>query len=248
MSRKLTTKELIDKAQQVHGNRYDYSKVNYYNSHTKVTIICPEHGEFEQTPNNHLNGCGCPKCGLNIIKNNRKPLQLKFINNANIIHNNKYDYSKVIYEGSKIKISIICPEHGEFKQSPNSHLKGNGCPKCSGNYIDQNYFIQKVQQVHGDRYNYSKINYINGKTKVIIICPEHGEFEQTPNTHLRGNGCPKCAGMGFNWLSYNDAKKIIQQYNIKTQQEYYKWWNKNKKWCQKKGLPKYPHIFYRKNK
>lgn len=117
----------------------------------------------------------------------------EFIREAQSIHHNKYDYSKVEYVNNKTKVCIICPEHGEFSQTPSDHLNGKGCPQCAGNVrCDKDTFIEKAKRIHNDRYDYSKVEYVNAHTKVCIICPEHGEFWQTPNNHLNGNGCPLC--------------------------------------------------------
>ena len=117
----------------------------------------------------------------------------EFIGEAQLIHHNKYDYSKVEYANNKTKVCIICPEHGEFWQTPSDHLNGKGCPQCAGNIrCDKDTFIEKAKHTHNDRYDYSKVEYVNAHTKVCIICPEHGEFWQTPNNHLNGNGCPLC--------------------------------------------------------
>ena len=117
----------------------------------------------------------------------------EFIREAQSIHHNRYDYSKVEYANNKTKVCIICPEHGEFWQTPSDHLNGKGCPQCAGNVrCDKDTFIEKAKRIHNDRYDYSKVEYVNAHTKVCIICPEHGEFWQTPNNHLNGNGCPLC--------------------------------------------------------
>ena len=122
-------------------------------------------------------------------KNNKQ----KFIELANKLHNNKYGYSEVEYNGCKNKVKIICPEHGIFEMTPDCHINGkNGCPKCSGKVFCNEDAIYKFKKIHGDKYDYSKVEYINAYTKVTIICPEHGEFKQTPHNHLNGNGCPKC--------------------------------------------------------
>jgi hypothetical protein len=190
---KSTTEEFIKRAKKVHGNKYDYSKVDYLKAHSKVCIICPEHGKFWQTPNSHLKGSGCPKCGKTI----KLSLQ-EFIERAKKVHNNKYDYSKVNYENAHTKVCIICPEHGEFWQLPYVHLQGHGCPKCKIQMFSNKYrltleeFIKKANKCHNNFYDYSKVNYKNAKEKVCIICPEHGEFWQLPNNHLFGNGCPEC--------------------------------------------------------
>ena len=108
-------------------------------------------------------------------------------------HGSKYDYSKVNYINANTKVCIVCPIHGEFWQKPGMHLLGNGCPKCNKSCkIDTNTFIERARQIHGNKYNYSKVEYTNNKTKVCIICPIHGEFWQKPNDHLSGHGCHKC--------------------------------------------------------
>ena len=114
MSKKLTTEEFIEKARKIHNDKYDYSKVNYKRSSEKVCIICPKHGEFWQRPNEHLSGYGCRKCAIEVIKKKEMKTKDDFIKKATKIHKNKYDYSKVVYNGSFVKVCIICPEHGEF--------------------------------------------------------------------------------------------------------------------------------------
>ena len=127
----LTTESFIEKAKKVHGEKYDYSKVEYKNSETKVCIICPEHGEFWQTPHSHLNGTGCHRCAIEKVNEKQKLTTESFIEKAKKVHGNKYDYSKVKYASSQTKVCIICPEHGEFWQTPNVHLSGSGCPSCN---------------------------------------------------------------------------------------------------------------------
>ena len=189
-----TKDDFIRLARKVHGDKYDYSKVEYKNNKTDVCIICPIHGEFYQTPNSHyLKGRGCPICG-----GTKKSTKEDFIIKAKQVHGDKYDYSKVVYVNNQIKVCIICPEHGEFYQAPKNHLNGQGCPKCSGNKkLTKDDFIKKANEIHGYKYDYSKVEYINSQIKVCIICPEHGEFYQAPKNHLNGQGCPICAH-GFN--------------------------------------------------
>ena len=193
-----TTEIFIEHAKKVHGDKYDYSKVEYVNNHTKVCIICPFHGEFWQTPMKHLIGRGCHKCGLIKKAKSRTSNKEEFIKKARDIHGDKYDYSKVEYVNSSTKVCIICPIHGEFWQTPNQHLMNHGCSKCQYDYIGElfrkktNKFIEEARQIHGDKYDYSKVVYKNDKTKVCIICPKHGEFWQTPGMHIQGQGCPTC--------------------------------------------------------
>lgn len=209
MAKKLTTEDFIERAKKVHGNKYDYSKVEYVSSQKKVCIICPEHGEFWQIPNSHLLGFGCAKCAKKKLGETFKKTTEQFVEEANIVHNGKYDYSKTDYKGKDAKVCIICPEHGEFWQTPHNHLNGAGCPKCKyKNFSEKRKdttesFIEKAKLVHGDKYDYSKVNYVDSHTKVCIICPEHGEFWQKPNNHIHGWGCAKCSGM---------AKKTTEQF------------------------------------
>lgn len=193
MSKRKTTKEFVEQAQKVHGERYDYSKTEYIDAFTNVCIICPVHGEFWQTPDNHLHKKGCPKCcGKNKTTED-------FIAQAKKVHGDKYDYSKAIYKGSATKLCIICPEHGEFWQTPDSHLIGRGCNMCGHDTVGKkkrlttDVFIRRAREVHGDKYDYSKVEYVTSDDKVCIICPEHGEFWQRSIDHLSGRGCPKCA-------------------------------------------------------
>ena len=190
MPRKLTTQEFIEKAQRIHNNKYDYSKCNYTGTYSKVIIVCPIHGEFEQTPVLHLQGQECPKCAHRSYKLTTK----EWIQKAIEVHGDKYDYSQSSYVDSKTKIKIICPIHGEFWQLPNNHLRTNGCPKCGKQRVTSNTvdFVQKAIAVHGNKYQYNSVIYKNNATKVSINCPIHGNFLQTPNCHLSGCGCPKC--------------------------------------------------------
>ena len=134
MPKKLTQEDFIKRAKQVHGDKYDYSKVEYVNSYTKVCIICPEHGEFWQTPLSHLygGGHGCIDC-----VNKRPHNKETFIKKSKEIHGDKYDYSKVDNINNKTKVCIICPEHGEFWQTPHSHLQGQGCPYCNFSKLEK---------------------------------------------------------------------------------------------------------------
>lgn len=203
MAKKLTQTEWNYRVNTIHNNKYDYTKVNYVNTRTKVIIICPTHGEFEQRAGDHMLGAGCIKCGIAGVKNSLTSDTNSFTKKANVLHNNKYDYSKVDYKNSKTKVVIICPIHGEFEQNPNSHLNGYGCALCGLNTLSKTFssntekFITKAKLVHNNKYNYDKVEYVNSKIKVLITCPTHGDFEQTPNNHLTGYGCQGCAESGF---------------------------------------------------
>lgn len=186
-----TTESFIKKAIEKFGDRYDYSKVDYINSSTKVCIICKKHGEFWQVPSSHLRGYECPYCANE--KRGVRDTKEDFLIKAKKVHGDKYDYSKVEYINASTKICIICHDHGEFWQLPSAHLSGQGCPKCIGRDLTNEQLVEKFKKVHGDRYDYSKINYVNSVSKLTIICPKHGEFLQSSAKHLQGRGCPKCA-------------------------------------------------------
>ena len=215
--KRLTTEDFIKKAKTVYGDEYDYSKVNYINCDTKVTVICKKHGEFEVRPDHFYDGHGCPKCGSQRGGDKIRKAKEEFIKEAKKVHGDKYDYSRVEYETARKKVCIVCPEHGEFWQTPDAHLKGAKCPKCS----HQSYrytteeFIEMAKKVHGDKYDYSKVEYINRLTPVCIICPEHGEFWQKAYSHLLGNGCHSCNESKLE----TEIKLLLEENNIKYERE-----------------------------
>ena len=200
--RKLTTEEFVQKAKELHGDRYDYSKTKYIDNKTKVCIICHEkdkngieHGEFWQLPSNHIhktNKRGCPKCNGGV-----RLTQEEFIKKAIDSHKeNEYDYSLVEYKNSNTPVKIKCNKCGKvFEQLPHVHLRDSGCPHCYGNLKKTTeQFIEDAKKVHGDKYDYSKVNYIDCYHKVEIICNKCGNsFWQEANSHLQGHGCPNCA-------------------------------------------------------
>jgi hypothetical protein len=202
-SKKSNLSEFIKKAKKIHGDKYDYSKTMYINSKEPMKIFCREHQQFFwQNANNHLQGQGCP-CGRNerISKSNSKYNQKTFIEESKKIHKDKYSYSLVRYVGVREKVRIICKKHYcVFEQTPYAHLRGAGCHICANEKViaatksNTKNFIKKAIKVHGDKYNYSLVNYINNHTKVKIICKKHHDdyFLQHPAKHLSGRGCPLC--------------------------------------------------------
>jgi hypothetical protein len=189
----------IQEAKNKHANLYDYSKVIYNGQHVYVTIVCKIHGEFQQSPKSHLKGSGCQECSYDQRGLSRTKTTEQFIQDAILVHQTLYDYSKTKYVGSTDRIIIICKTHGEFLQSPAVHLSGGGCRKCANDMISAQrvksleQFILDAENVHNKLYEYSMVNYVNSHTNIIINCKKHGDFEQTPNSHLSGSGCPKCA-------------------------------------------------------
>lgn len=193
MPTKLSKNDFVNRANITHHGKFDYSLVDYKNTSTKVKIICPVHGVFEQKPNDHLRGVGCRLCGYGEAKSKTTRPQEEFITKAEEKHNGKYTYEKTKYVNANTNIIITCPVHGEFEQTPNRHLRGAGCIKCAGKYMDQDIFVDKAKQIHGDTYDYSKVLYVNNSTPVIIICPQHGDFMQSPTNHIsQKQGCPIC--------------------------------------------------------
>lgn len=209
MSKKKTIKDFIDESIKKHGENYDYSLSEYVNNHTKVKLICPKHGLFEVRPNDHFSkNVGCNKCNnAGIIKS--KNYGEKLIQKFNEKHNFKYDYSSVDFKGTDKKITIICKIHGTFNQYPRHHLNGCGCPKCGNVYkLTTDDFLSNAKKIHGDKYDYSLVKYINNRTKIKIICPDHGIFNPTPNDHIsKSSGCPVC--------NESKGEKTIREFLIK---------------------------------
>ncbi len=190
-----TNLEWIARAQNIHGDRYDYSRVDYQSSKRKVEIVCPEHGAFFQQPGNHLTGSGCPRCAGHV-----SPTTDEWVERAKIIHGDRYDYSRVEYKSNKKAVEIICKVHGSFWQIPDNHVgKGKGCAKCAGKASPTtNEWIERAKSIHGNRYSYENVFYESNSDPVEIICPEHGPFSQKPHVHTeQGSGCPACANTGF---------------------------------------------------
>jgi hypothetical protein len=273
MHNSLNTEIFKGRATKLHGDRYDYSLVEYVDSTVKVTIICREHGEFKTWPLLHINkGSNCPKCAkVSSASKNRTSVK-DFIEKASKIHNNKFDYSLVKqFKTTSEKVEIICPVHGVFEQMASSHLSGRDCLKCSYEKrgkdrlltkgglmkklmsVDPNlsyniegftkmtskikytcpvhgeleqsiskflnkskgckncnieanvfrrsteFFIGKAKEIHGDNYSYDKVVYKTNRHKVIITCKYHGDFLQSPNSHVDSKaGCPICAKITSN--------------------------------------------------
>lgn len=261
----VSLQEFLERAEKVHGNRYDYSKVDLVGQRTKITIICREHGEFQQEPHSHLNGkgcrkcagektgqrsrfptevlvsrlrevhgdsygydkvgvrfgnkvilmcpkhgdflasignligrkSGCPKCGLEKKGRKLRADYEELIAGLKETHGNKYEYGEVVYGRGAAQINVKCPEHGWFTQTLQDHKKGVGCEMCSRSVRDQETFLAMAREIHGDKYDYSKAVYVRALDKVLITCRKHGDFFQTPNSHINtSHGCPTCGRTG----------------------------------------------------
>lgn len=190
MGFKWTTEEFILRAKKVHGDKFNYSKVDYKGIGTRIIVMCPDHGEFYPLPSNHLHDKGCRKC-CGLAKSNTA----EFIEKAKRVHEDKYDYSQVAYRTARAPVNIVCSLHGKFAQKPNNHLSGEGCRQC-GNIsktLTINEFIERAKKIHGDKFDYRKAEYKHNTLPVNIICPTHGQFTQTADDHLQGRGCTSCS-------------------------------------------------------
>ncbi len=201
-----TTEQFIEEARAVHGDKYDYSKTVYVKNCEKVCIICPEHGEFWQTPKSHLKGNGCAKCGFIATGNSTRKGQEQFLKEVKEVWGDELDFSKVEYKSSKDLVCVVChkkdkdgKEHGEFYPIPANLLNGHGCPKCGieknaeKSRKDVNKLIEEIHQIHGEKYKIVDLSeYVNTESKITMRCPLHGEFKISPHSLLAGQGCYKC--------------------------------------------------------
>lgn len=188
----------IDNARRVHGDKYSYDSVAYENSKTKVIILCKALGVFSQTPSSHLAGCGCKGCGIKSRSIKRRQSLNDFIDKARHRHGDKYCYDKIKNYLASSMIPIVCPDHGLFMMEPSNHLIGQGCKYCGMSRrankcrSSGDEFVARAYRVHGNRYGYTQVNYINARVKVVIECAKHGPFQQYPDSHLAGRGCKSC--------------------------------------------------------
>ena len=199
-----------------HGDKYSYPNLNTTRVIDKISIICPEHGEFRQQIREHIKGKGCPKCAINFRKDIISLTKDEFINRAKEVHGDKYDYSNINYVNLKTPIKLTCLTHGEFEQRPDVHIKSEGCSKCTiiktiiESRLTLDEFKERARLNHIIKYDYSLVNYQGMGINVIIICPEHGKFEQRPDVHLKGGDCIKCFNSGI-------SKKEIELQNFLTE-------------------------------
>jgi hypothetical protein len=209
----------VNKAIEKHGDKYDYSLVKNINKRIDVvSIICPIHGEFTQSLHKHICGDGCRPCGF-LLTGSKKTEKARndFIEKANKIHKNKYDYSLVTYENAKKDVIIICKRHSQFKQTPNCHLNGYGCRLCANDKISERVFIpwevqlKKFIEIHNDKYDYSLVEYMGVDENITVICPKHGEFCIKASSH-KIRGCQKCSKENIIYKNKCTQKEIIDKF------------------------------------
>lgn len=216
MKQHLALEAFIKKSKSIHGDKLTYEKCNYIKMDIKVLLTCKIHGDFLTWPRGHLQqNVGCPECST---KNHR--MDTKYvIDRFQKIYGDLYDYSKFTYTKSTNKSIIICKKHGEFNKdyTHHYHLK-QGCPKCGfsnsklSRVLSNEEFIIRAKLIHGDLYDYSDTIYFKYNKKLNIFCNRHGIFSQSPNSHLRGEGCPECKN--------SKGEKAIELYLRKNKIEY----------------------------
>jgi len=213
----------IGKAKEIHGEKYDYSLAHpIYRLHDKTTIICSVHGKFEQAMAGHIyQEQGCPRCGNRFIKTLEEVL-----GEIKSVHGETYEYPPFEYKNNKQKIKIVCKKHGEFNQGIKEHINGSGCPKCKPNFKKTTEtFIEAAKEKHGDKYDYSLVDYKGTDILVDIVCKKHGVFQQTAHAHLAGYGCKRCVANSSKkeneWLESLAIDGLIRQYRLKIGEKTY---------------------------
>ena len=230
---KITTEVFIARAAVVHNNKFTYADAVYTGWTKKITITCPVHGNFDQVARDHLHNRGCNKCGRAKVAANQTHTKETFILRANKVHNNKFDYSQVKYINARTAVTIKCPVHGEFSQTPYTHLSSKyGCILCghiaTGKHSrsSTDKFVTTAKRKYGEKYTYDKAVYNTAISDIAISCTRCGnEFITSPNKHLTCGACPYCDSRGFDktkpgilyYLSINNgqAYKIgITNYSV----------------------------------
>lgn len=220
--KKVTTESFVTKAKSIYGELYDYSKVVYKHNKTPVILTCKIHGDFEVIPNKHLSQkAGCQKCGKQRIIDSKLKGMDSFIEDAKKIHGERYDYSKSSFTVRRDKITIICKEHGEFKQTAANHVRGQGCPTCSKNERgikirkSEKDFFDDCNYIHNKKYNYSKTTYQGMNSIIEPICPVHGSFKVLAIKHYhRNQGCPHCSDEQLKSRPIIEMEQYLNDNNI----------------------------------
>lgn len=195
------TEEFIDLSKKKFPNKFIYDNTVYVNNSTNVNIKCKIHGLINIKPVVHLRSdYGCQKCAVESVAKQSRLDNTEFLNRANKIHNDKYDYVKTKYINAKEYVIITCHktnvlgvEHGDFQQKPHNHLNGEGCPKCLGKHKTTEEVVHTMKQKFGDLFDFSKFEFLGDKMNSIIICKKHGEFKKSYRYMMNSkHGCNKC--------------------------------------------------------
>lgn len=222
MSIIITQDTFLERCREAHGNKYDYSKAVYTKQTVKVVIVCPEHGEFLQSPVKHWAGQGCKECKKLKIADALRGDPKEIIEKCAEIHNGLYDYSKVVYQNLDSKVEIVCPAHGSFFQTLANHRSGKGCTLCRNIKISKSKTLPREKAIsnfvkaHGDTYSYDNVDYKSSDIKVSITCSKHGDFLQVPYSHTAGKGCPRCVSLISS--EENNVYEYIKQLGFEVEQ------------------------------
>ena len=219
-----TLETFVREANEVHENKYTYENFVYGNNNGIPGLItCPEHGDFPQTPDQHLRGHGCSTCGHQTTGDKKRKTLNVFVREANEVHENKYTYERFVYIDNHTNGLITCSEHGDFPQPPSSHLSGHGCHKCGdraqGDKRRKTFdeFIREANEVHENKYTYDNFVYIDSHISGLITCPKHGDFPQKASNHLHlGHGCPLCKNQ-TEGLIYVKLKEKLESIGFKVE-------------------------------
>lgn len=215
VTRALRGRAVLKRAVKLHEGKYDYSRFVFKNVNEKVEIVCPEHGSFWQDLYSHTaKATGCPVCA----RNNGRLTLSDFISKSKVQHGDGYEYDKVIYVDNTSMVTITCKKHGDFTQRAASHLAGCGCKKCftESSRLSTEAFVKKAKDVHGDTYDYSRVDYKGRAKHVEIICRKHGSFWQRAETHWAGNGCQLCQES----RGEKAVELVLKKYGIEHVREY----------------------------
>lgn len=209
MAHKKTREQFIEKSISVHGQKYDYSKVEYSGWHSKVVLVCPTHGDFLIQAARHIFGKGCAACSHAKTGNSKRNTQESFVAKAVQRYGDTYDYSDTHFTSNKDKVDVRCKVHGDFSITAKEHLRGRGCAQCGidasnvRKRCSQEEFEVRAKSVHGDKYDYSHAVYEGRAKKIRILCNVHGPFIQKAGNHLAGHECPLCAdATGYNCMNH----------------------------------------------
>lgn len=184
---------------EVHSHKYTYNNTQYVGGRKKIVVTCPEHGDFTIQARNHRDGQGCRECTKKAISLSFSQYEPDFIEKAKAVHGDTYSYDNLKYINLEHKVNITCKFHGDFLTDGRGHLKGKGCPICAKIRVGATleHFLERSKEIHGDRYDYSLVQYKNSRLKVEIVCSQHGSFMQTLSCHVAGKGCPDCGTTGY---------------------------------------------------
>lgn len=193
-NKKINQQEFLDRMDIIFGDTLLFTRSQYVNNSTGIIVTCPIHGEFSKIPSYLFNGDGCAKCRFDIRKANGETVRAPEVFFKNVkLRSPNLSFNNSVFKGHNDPIIVTCQKHGEFiVNEARNLLRHEQCELCSQE-SKINHFINRSKEIHGDRYDYSKINSYYSKHKLTIICKKHGEFLMKPGSHLNGKGCSKCS-------------------------------------------------------